>query len=182
MKNLYESILDDTKSKIQKGVALTKRLARVPAPKDFKKTFNRFQQYVVWECKDIIKEYRKKYPDMIDKDYTELLFMIDTSNRSLVYIEVFLCVPEARQLEQTANVDCTKTVNGRARRKLLGWFDRFFYGVRDSKVEVIKIIEKLAADPEKLDKVFEHSARLFKEHSETGFFNGREYKTLQYDL
>lgn len=182
MKNLYESILADTKSKVQNGVALTKRLARVPAPKDFKKTFNRFQQYVVWECKDIIKEYRKKYPDMIDKDYTELLFMIDTSNRSLVYMEVFLCVPEARQLEQTANVDCTKTVNGRARRKLLGWFDRFFYGVRDSKAEVIKIIEKLAADPEKLDKVFEHSARLFKEHSETGFINGREYKTLQYDL
>jgi hypothetical protein len=182
MKNLYESILDNTKSKVQKGVALTKRLAGVPSPKDFKMTTSRFQQYVVWECKDIINEYRKKYPDMIDKDYTELLFMINTSNRNLTYLEIFLCVPEARHFEQSSTVDCTKTVNGRARRKLLGWLDRFFRGVRDSKVEVIKIIEKLAADPEKLDKVFEHSARLFKEHSETGFVNGREYKTLQYDL
>lgn len=182
MKNLYESILADTKSKVQRSVTTIKRTANLPKAKDFKKTFNRFQQYVVWECHDIIKDYKRKYPEMIDKDYTELLFMIDTSNKSVTFLEVFLCVPEARQLEQTANVDCTKTVNGRARRKLLGWFDRFFYGVRDTKLEVIKIIEKLAEDPDKLDKVFEHSARIFKQHSDTGFFSGREYKTLQYDI
>lgn len=182
MKNLYESILGDTKSKVQKQIGTIKRIANLPTAKDFKKTFNRFQQYVVWECRDIIKEYKKKYPDMIDKDYTEILFMIDTSNRDVKFLEIFLCVPEARQLEQTNNVDCTKTVNGRARRKLLGWFDRFFRPVRETKQMVIDIVQKIAEDPERLDKVFEHSYKLFKEHSDKGFINGIEYKTLQYDL
>lgn len=182
MKNLYESILDDTKSKVDSAVTTIKRITNLPKSKDFKPTFSRFQQYVVWECRDIIKDYKRKYPEMIDKDYTELLFMIDTQHRGIITLEIFLCVPEARQLEHSENVDCTKTVNGRARRKLLGWYDRFFNGVRDAKVQTISLIQKIAEDPTKLDKVFEHSYKLFKEHSDKGFISGRDYKTLEYDL
>jgi hypothetical protein len=79
-------------------------------------------------------------------------------------------------------VDCTRTVNGRARRKLLGWYDRFFNGVRDAKIQTISLIQKIAEDPQKLDKVFEHSYKLFKEHSDKGFISGRDYKTLENDL
>jgi hypothetical protein len=182
MKNLYESILDNTKSKVSQGVKQIARVSSVPKAKDFKKTFNRFQQYVVWECKDLIKEYKRKYPEMVDRDYTELLFMIDTRHSSIITLEIFLCVPEARQLEQSENVNCTVTVNGRARRKLLGWYDRFFDGVKDAKNQTINLITKLAEDEKLLDKVFEHSAKLFKENGEKGFFSGRDYKTLQYDL
>lgn len=182
MKTLYESLLDNTKSKVQKGVALTKRLAGVPSPKDFKKTTSRFQQYVVWECKDIIDEYRKKYPDMIDKDYTELLFMIDSSRRGIVFMEVFLCMPEARHFEQSSTVDCIRTTNGRARRRLLGWIDRFFNGVKDAKEQTIRLIEKVVSDTDKLDALFKHSATLFDKYQETGFFSGREYKSLENNL
>lgn len=190
MKNLRESLLTNTKVKVQSSLETIKKIVKVPKVKDFKKTTNRFHQYVVWECPHILEQYKKKYPDFVNKDYTELIFVIDSSRR-VVVMEIYMGLPERREFDPitgnmvvlSPNTNTDESTNGHARRQLVGWLTQFFDGgVRTAKAETIKIIEELAEDSSKIDKIFEHSAKHFNEYKSKGWLNVNNYKSLIYDL
>ena len=177
MKNLYESILSNTKTKINKTVGVVKNVSTVPAKKDFKKTHSRFQQFIVWECTDIMNIYRKRYPNMIDNDHTGLLFMIDTSKR-LVSLEVFL----SKRVTPQESEDKKIPINSYNKRKVFGW-DTIFYdgGVREAKEGIIGIMTKLAENPDKLDAFFEHAYDQFEKFKAKGWVYDQD-KSLIYEL
>lgn len=190
MKNLKESLLSRTNSKITNAVSVVKKLSTIPKVKDFKKTTNRFHQYVVWECPHVLNEYKRKYPEFVNKDYTELVFTIDTSRRVAV-MEIFMGMPELRGVDPitggmvvlTPNANTDNTTNGHTTRQLIGWLTQFYDGgVKVAKAETIKIIEDLAENQDKLDKIFEHSAKHFNDYKHKGWIGVNNYKSLLYDL
>ena len=178
MKTLYESLLNRTNIKVQKEIGKIKKIVNLPTKKDFKKTQSKFVQFIVWECPDIIRNYQNRYPNMVDKDHTGLLFKIDTQRR-VVSLEVYLC----KKVTPKNPEDMKFSYNFYEKRQLHGW-DTYFYdgGVRAAKQGTIDIMTKLAENPDKLDIVFDYANKQWEKYKSKGYVVWGEEKSLLYDI
>lgn len=94
--------------------------------------------------------YRSKYPNVLYREGSGLLFQIDQTWKGAQVLNVFVFKPNK-------NNWC-----------LRGWNHVFTGGnLRIYKKEVIKLIEKLAHDPEKMDAFLKQSEEQFRQSNYT---------------
>ena len=149
MKTLKESILADMDDVINRGDSDIEKALNIPTIKDFvNNPYSKGQTSIKWICPFILDKYKKKYPDMVKDTWTGFEFMLDTYNKRMVDLHIYL-------------TDSTEFVSHK--KVLGGWSDTFIgANLRTYKKMTIDTVNALAKDEKLLDKLMEHSYKAFK--------------------
>ena len=153
MKTLRESLLADMEDVINRGESDIEKSLNIPAVKDFvKNPYSSGQCSVKWICPFILEKYKKKYPDMVNDQWTGFEFMLDAYNKRMTDLHMYL-------------TDNTEFVSHK--KVLSGWRDTFIgANLRVYKKMTIDTVTALAKNPDLLDKVMEHAYKAFKKSGE----------------
>lgn len=151
MITLKESILSKTKDKVNSVGNDLERFYNIPSINDFYVSpWNRNHIQIDWNCQELLDIYRSKYPNVLYREGSGLIFQIDQTWKGAQVLNVFVFKPNK-------NNWC-----------LRGWNHVFTGGnLRIYKKEVIKLIEKLAHDPEKMDAFLKQSEEQFRNSNYT---------------
>lgn len=146
MITLKESILSKTTDKVKSAGDDLERIYNIPSIKDFHVSpWNRNHIQLEWNCQELLDMYRSKYPNVLYREGSGLLFQIDQTWKVAQILNVFVFKPNKNNWF------------------LRGWTHAFTGGnLRIYKKEVIKLIDELAHDPEKMDAFLKHSEEQFR--------------------
>jgi hypothetical protein len=163
--DIYEGLLrgmEDTLDSGQANVDAVMNLDTIPTKKDFQKaTWNKGWHGVAWYCPDVLAKYKKLYPDLIEPEMNTLWFALDKYGR--------MCDLNILFGAGTGIMDCKQSI--------CGWGDGFVGATLTKYKEfVISLIERLAKNPEKLDKLMKHSYEYKKLGN--GNYSHKEIKSL----
>ena len=150
MKNLKSYIeegllrgMGDTLESGEEDANAAMNIDTIPTKNDFQKNpYNKDYHGVAWYCPDVLAKYKKLYPDFVESEMNTLWFVLDKYGR--------LCDLTVSFGRSTNFTD--------SRQQIIGWNDGFVGAtLAKYKVFVIDLIERLAKNPEKLDKLMKHS-------------------------
>lgn len=150
MKNLKSYIeegllrgMGDTLASGEEDANAAMNIDTIPTKNDFQKNpYNKDYHGVAWYCPDVLAKYKKLYPDFVESEMNTLWFVLDKYGR--------LCDLTVSFGRSTNFTD--------SRQPIIGWNDGFVGAtLAKYKVFVIDLIERLAKNPEKLDKLMKHS-------------------------
>ena len=169
MKTLYESLLGDLEDNLANGDKDMIKSLNIPTTKDFKHSlYGTKVQYVVWKT-PLITQFVRKYSNF-KEDYNAIRFVLDNTLRSCHLYIVLL------------DINSNGMLNSKA-KMLWGW-NSFFAGSTMQKYKnmTIKIIKKLAADPDLLDEILKHANECdkFCESDEFSKFDDKDLYELTY--
>lgn len=165
LKDILEGLLrgmDDTLDSGQAAVDAVMNLDTIPTKNDFQKNpWNKDWHGVAWYCPDVLAKYKKLYPDFVEPEINALWFVLDKYGRT--------CDLNIAFGSSTHFMDCRHSIGG--------WNDGFV-GATLAKYKgfVISLIEKLAKNPEKLDKLMKHAYEYKKLGK--GNYSHKEIKSL----
>lgn len=146
--NIYnESILDDVEISLNKDAK--SEIFKIPTIKDFvKNPYNYGMSNVSWDLSNVIDIYKKKYPQLLNKDWHYLHFVImkDVDKKRAIYV----------YFAETSD-PVTKKI------RMMGWEEIVSYNMKQCKEWIIKLINHLAENPEKLDEFFKHANKMKNE-------------------
>lgn len=142
MITLKESLLSNTKDKVDIAKNKVKNMAEIPSVKDFyRPQYNPHTIELRWHCEELLKNYRIKYPKAIVWDDCHFSFQIDQSIKTHIVLHIFVV-----------------NSNDENNYWLTGWSHRFKgANLRVYKKDVIKFIETLVDNPDKFDVLFSHT-------------------------
>jgi hypothetical protein len=169
MKNLKSYIeegllrgMDNTLDAGQAALDAAMNIDTIPTKNDFQKSpYNKDYYGVAWYCPDVLAKYKKLYPDFVESEINTLWFVLDKYGR--------LCDLTVSFGRSTNFTDC--------RQPIVGWNDGFV-GATLAKYKgiAISLIERLAKNPEKLDKLMKHADEYKKLGK--GNYSYKEIKSL----
>ena len=171
LKNILEGLLrgmDDTIDSGQADLEKVLNIDTIPTVKDFSQNpYSKTMYLVPWYCPDVLKKYKKLYPKMIKSEHTTLFFVLDKYGRT-TDLNILIGV----------NTDITCRKNA-----LPGWNDGYVGAdIRKCKGFVINLIEKLAKNPDKMDKLMKYAYESWEHYSPEnplGFDATGNYKLLK---
>lgn len=164
MKTLYESILDDIDAQLERGESDVKNefynLDTLPTPKDFKVApFNKNWHEATWYCPAVIDRYRSKYPNLIPTGADSISIVIDKSFKSVCDVKLYSSIGKGNRGVTTQ------------KKGIYGWSDGYVgANLRKYKQMAIDVLNKLANNPDKMDKMMEYAngytKAMFSDHLE----------------
>lgn len=173
MKNLKSYIeegllqgMDQTLASGQDTLNAAMNIDTLPSVKDFKKNpYNKDVCDVAWYCPNVLKKYKSLYPDMILNDHDSIHFALDKFDRSTfldIYIGAGVNYPVANY--------CV----------IYGWHDSLA-GATLAKYKsiVIKLIDNIARNPQKLDKIMAYAYECRKQYNDVKDNPDKTYKKLK---
>lgn len=174
--NIYESILDDIDAQMNRGEDDVKNefynLDTLPTIKDFavaQFSKDRYEYEATWYCPAIVDRYRSKYPDLVLKNADSISVVIDKSYGSICDLKLYFSVGRGNK-GFSPNKKC-----------IYGWSAGYAgANLRKYKQIAINLLNKLANNPDKMDKMMEYAndytKALFSEHLEDEEFHKRAAK------
>lgn len=146
MITLKESLLSKTKDKVDGVSKNIEDFLNIPTINDFYVSkWNRNHIQIEWNCQELLDTYRSKYPEVLYREGSGLLFQIDQTWRQAQILNVYV-------FKHTRN-----------NWFLRGWTHAFVgANLRVYKKEVIKLIEDLAHNPDKMDAFLKHAEEQFR--------------------
>jgi predicted Rdx family selenoprotein len=146
MITLKESLLSKTKDKVGDANKNIEDILNVPSINDFYVSkWNRNHIQIDWNCQELLDTYRSKYPEVLYREGSGLLFQIDQTWRQAQILNVYVFKPNKNNWF------------------LRGWTHAFTgSNLRIYKKEVIKLIEDLAHNPDKMDAFLKHAEEQFR--------------------
>lgn len=157
--------MDNTLSAGQEVVDAVMNIDTIPTKKDFQKNpWNKDWCGVAWYCPDVLAKYKKLYPKFIRPEMNTLWFVLDKFGRTVDLNVMF---------GDSTIVTCKKQSIG-------GWNDGFQGAtVAKYKVFVISLIDRLAKNPEKLDKLMKYANEVYDHYENYELSNGyKDVKSL----
>lgn len=172
MKNLKSYIeegllqgMDQTLASGEEDADAAMNIDTIPTQKDFQKNpWNKGWHGVPWYCPDVLAKYKKLYPKFIKSEMNTLWFVLDKFGRTVDLNVMF---------GDSNIVTCKKQTIG-------GWNDGF-HGATVAKYKgfVISLIERLAKNPEKLDKLMKYANEVYDHYENYELSNGyKDVKSL----
>ena len=146
MITLKESLLSKTKDKVENVGKNIEDFLNIPTINDFYVSkWNRNHIQIDWNCQELLDTYRSKYPEVLYREGSGLLFQIDQTWRQAQILNVYVFKPNKNNWF------------------LRGWTHAFVgANLRIYKKEVIKLIEDLAHNPDKMDAFLKHAEEQFR--------------------
>lgn len=151
MITLKESLLSKTKDKVGNASKNIENILNIPTIKDFYVSiWNRNHIELDWNCQELLDTYRDEYPELLQRHGCGIRFQIDQTWRQAQILNMFIYVP------------------GKNNWFLRGWSHPFVdANLRVYKKEVIRLIETLAKNPDKMDAFLKHAEEQFRKHDYT---------------
>lgn len=136
--------MDQTLASGQDDLNAAMNIDTLPKVKDFKKNpYNKDVSDVAWYCPDVLKKYKALYPDMVLNDHNSIHFSLDK-----IGLSTFLDMSISTGVNYpVANY-----------RPIHGWHDSLA-GATLAKYKsiVIKLIDNIAKNPQKLDRIMAYA-------------------------
>lgn len=151
MITLKESLLTKTKDKVDDVSKNIEDFLNIPSVNDFYVSpWNRNHIQLDWNCQELLDTYRDKYPELLQRHGCGIRFQIDQSWRRAQILNAFIFVPNKNNWF------------------LRGW-SHVFVGanLRLYKKELIRLIETLAKNPDKMDAFLKHAEDQFRKQDYT---------------
>lgn len=149
MITLKESLLSKTKDKVGNASKTIENFLNIPTINDFYVSiWNRNLIQIDWNCQELLDTYRDKYPNLLKRDGSRITFQIDQTWKQAQSLNMFIATPDEYNW-------CFR-----------GW-SHVFVGanLRLYKKEVIRLIETLAKNPDKMDAFLKHSEEQFRRNN-----------------
>ena len=165
LKDILEGLLRGMDSTLDSGqdvVDAVMNIDTIPTKKDFQKNpWNKDWYGVAWYCPDVLAKYKKLYPDLIRPEIKALWFVLDKYGHTC-----------------DLHVSFSSGTDFMDSRQSIGGWDDSFQGATVAKYKgfVISLIERLAKNPEKIDKLMKHAYEYKKLGK--GNYSYKEIKSL----
>lgn len=147
---LKESLLGKTKDKVENAGKSISTSLNIPTLNDFYKCpYDPRHIEVDWDCEVLLDMYRSQFPDLLAKEGCKLKFQIDQTWRQC----------------QTLNIYIVHK-NTKNNWFLRGWVHHFVgANLRVYKKEILKLIDELAHDLDKFERLLQHGNDMFRKAS-----------------
>lgn len=151
MITLKESLLSKTKDKVGNASKNIENILNIPTINDFYVSpWNRNHIQLDWNCQELLDTYRDEYTELLHRNGCGIRFQIDQTWRQAQILNAFIFVPNKNNWF------------------LRGWTHAFVgANLRVYKKEVIRLIETLAKNPDKMDEFLRHAEEQFRRHDYT---------------